>query len=237
MSAPLLLSRATLRRDVPAAALRSVLLPVGDGDRTATAHRLVWTLFGDSPDRSRDFLWREGDGGTFYFLSTRPPEDRHGLFELAPERPYLADLEAGQRLRFLLRVNATVARGGGEGRRGKPCDIVMDALRDVPKELRAGQRQGVATRVARKWLDQRGTTSGFALAAEDVFVLGYRVLGFSRSRGDPMRIGVLDVEGTMEVQDPAILRAAVANGFGRAKAFGCGLLLARPIEDKPHRAE
>jgi CRISPR system Cascade subunit CasE len=229
MTLPLLLTRATLRRDVPAAALRAVLLPAGDGDRSAAGHHLMWTLFGDSPDRSRDFLWREGEAGSFYLLSVRPPEDRHGMFELEPARPYLPGLESGQRLRFLLRANATVARGGGPGKRGKPCDIVMDALYALPTEARAVERQAVIARVTREWLSRRGETAGFALVVDGVRALGYRTLRFRRQGAEPMRIGVLDVEGTLEVRDAAAFRAAVSCGFGRGKAFGCGLMLARPI--------
>ena len=229
MTLSLLLSRATLRRDVPAAALRAVLQPSEEGERSITGHSLVWTLFGDTPDRRRDFLWREGDGGSYYLLSARPPEDRHALFVLETPRPYLADLEAGHQLRFLMRVNATVARGGGQGKRGKPCDIVMDALHTVPREERAAERQTVVGRVAREWLDRRGGKAGFVIAESGVRVLGYRMMQLSRQRGKPIQIGVLDVEGTLEVRDVSTFWNAIAHGFGRAKAFGCGLLLARPV--------
>jgi CRISPR system Cascade subunit CasE len=38
---------------------------------------------------------------------------------------------------------------------------------------------------------------------------------------------VLDFEGVLEVTDPVRFLAALANGFGRARAFGCGLMLIR----------
>ena len=44
--------------------------------------RLIWSLFADGPDRSRDFLWRRMEDGAFLVLSERRPEDRHGLFEI-----------------------------------------------------------------------------------------------------------------------------------------------------------
>lgn len=245
MSAPLFLTRARLRRDVPAEALRALLEPGGESRRTAAGHGLVWALFDDTPERARDFLWREADPGVFYLLSARPPEDRRGLFRVDEPKAFAPALAAGDRLTFALRANATVARAAGPGVRGKPCDVVMDALRDVPPEERAGARRAVLPRVARSWLAQQGERCGFALpddaADQDadegdddwsvpaaVRVLGYRTLRVDRGRGAaPMRVGVLDLEGVLVVRDPARFVEALGVGFGRAKAFGCGLMLVR----------
>lgn len=45
-----------------------------------------------------------------------------------------------------------------------------------------------------------------------------------------MKIGVLDFDGVIDVVDPERFREAIGEGFGRAKAFGCGLMLLRPID-------
>lgn len=246
MSAPLYLSRARLRRDAPVAALRALLVPSGDSARVAAGHRLVWTLFGDSPDRTRDFLWREADPGVFYLLSRRIPEDRHGLFALDEPKPFAPTLAPGDRLAFVLRANATVARGGGPGRRGKPCDVVMDALHGTPPGERAQARRRAIETAGRAWLAAQGSKAGFTFppcksgsgsadgAEEDadagerstVRVVGYRTLRLERA-GAHARIGILDFEGVLEVQDPTRFLEALTHGFGRAKAFGCGLMLIR----------
>lgn len=239
--ASLWFSRATLRRDVPAAALRALLVPPGESARAGAGHRVVWTLFGDRPDRERDFLWREAEGGVFYFLSRRPPEDRHGLFDLAPPKPFAPSMAVGDRLRFSLRANATVAKklAGGTAR-GKPCDVVMDALYRVPKERRGQQRHVEIEAAGMRWLTAQGERHGFALPmpgaheAEDgdatarpcVRVAGYRTLRIDHG-SSPARIGLLDFEGELEVRDPAAFVSALGGGFGRAKAFGCGLMLIR----------
>jgi CRISPR system Cascade subunit CasE len=44
-----------------------------------------------------------------------------------------------------------------------------------------------------------------------------------------IRIGVLDLEGVLVVSDPARFCHCLAQGFGRAKAFGCGLMLIRRV--------
>lgn len=232
----LFLSRARLRRDVPAAALWRELAPQDDDKRVATSHRLVWTLFADSPDRERDFLWREAAPGTFYFLSDRVPEDRHNLFEIDPAKPFNPQLRPGDTLQFSLRANATVARkpqgASGEKVRGKPSDVVMDALYRIPKgrEREAARRDAVAT-AGINWLGTRGERCGFRLPDRTTemgpdCITSYRVLQLDH-RNSKMRLGVLDFDGRLVVDDPERLVEAIARGFGRGKAFGCGLMMIR----------
>lgn len=233
----LFFSRARLRRDVPAAALWHELAPADDDRRMQTSHRLVWTLFADAPDRTRDFLWREAEPGAFYFLSSRPPEDRHNLFDLDAPKVFAPTLRVGEVLRFSLRANATVARRPANAigkARGKPCDVVMDALYRLPEGSERGPARRDAIHTAGyAWLCSRGETSGFRLLGVEegretarACVTGYRVMRLDRGNAD-MRIGILDYEGALVVTDPSRLLEAVAHGFGRAKAFGCGLMLIR----------
>ena len=238
MTQQLMFSRARLRRDVPAAALWRELVPDDEDRRMHASHRLVWTLFADAPERTRDFLWRESEPGTFYFLSNLPPKDRHNLFDMDPPKEFAPQLRAGDVLRFSLRANATVARktaGSSDERvRGKPSDVVMDALYRIPKgDERAGARRDVVGAAGSAWLSARGEKSGFRLAnstyaAEPSVscVTGYRVMRLDH-RNDKMRIGVIDYDGVLVVQNPPQLIDAIAKGFGRAKAFGCGLMLVR----------
>jgi CRISPR system Cascade subunit CasE len=250
MNAPLLyLSRARLRHDAPGDAVSEAVSRLG-GTRAATAHRLIWALFGDNPDRPRDFLWREAEPGVFYLLSARVPEDRSGLFRLDEAKLFAPSLAPGDRLQFVLRANATIARkpeGAGSGARGKRCDVVMDAIHALPRGSRAGPRGEVLADVATRWLVGQGEKSGFEVAERDpdpdrkageidqerreaLRVTGYRVLRIGRSRGRAaVQLGILDLEGTLVVREPVRFVAALAHGFGRGKAFGCGLMLVRRV--------
>ncbi len=136
----LFLCRASLRRDAPSGALAELLVPTEGGVRAGAAHRLVWALFADGPERRRDFLWREEGPGRFLALSARPPVDSHGLFRLEWQ-PFEPVLAPGDRLRFLLRANPVIARSDAPGQRGRRHDVVMDAIRAVPAPARAGERR------------------------------------------------------------------------------------------------
>lgn len=247
------LTRARLRGDAPASALRPLLVPNGDSERVSAGHRLVWTLFGDSADRKRDFLWREAEPGLFFLLSSRLPEDHTGLFELDQPKPFAPALIVGDRLGFTLRANATVSRGGKGQRRGKVSDVVMDALHSVLPGERASARRKIVEQAGFKWLASQARKAGFSVddeggmpegAEEDedllrdeetgaanvkqVTVSAYRTLRLDRP-GESARLGVLDFDGVLEVRDPGLFVENLLRGFGRAKAFGCGLMLIRRV--------
>ena len=64
---------------------------------------------------------------------------------------------------------------------------------------------------------------------------GLNVEGFAQHRGKrgELRFSTVDFSGSLRVVDPAALRTGLFSGVGHAKAhakaFGCGLLLIRPI--------
>lgn len=112
------LSRVRLSRSRDLAPLRSLLDPSTlhrgakdqreNGRRTDAHHRLVWTLFADHDDRTRDFLWRDEGEGRFTLLSHRPPEPSL-LFEAPEVKEFAPALESGDSLAFTLRANATLS--------------------------------------------------------------------------------------------------------------------------------
>lgn len=224
MSGDLWLCRVRLRRDAPVNALAALLRPAGESSRIAATHRLIWTLFADSPDRRRDFLWREA-GEAYFILSRRLPADPHRLFDIDPPKPFAPKLQPGNRLAFVLRANATLSKAV-RGARGRRSDVVMDAIHDLPAGSRAEARREAMVQAGLAWLNRQAEKSGFVLPDGSAGVQGYRILRLER-RGPDAKVGVLDYEGWLEVHDPDAFLRALATGFGRAKAFGCGLMLIR----------
>jgi CRISPR system Cascade subunit CasE len=220
------LSRIQLRQEAPVAALARLLMPDAADARVAAGHHLIWAAFSDGPDRRRDFLWREEAPGRFLALSARPAVDATGLFTVE-SRPFEPSLAPGDRLAFALRANAVVSRGATPGGRGKRHDVVMDALRHIPPgPRRAEARPASVISAGREWLARQGERYGFCPSAE-VAVDGYETRRLQRGAGRPMSFGVLEFEGVLRVEDPARFLSALANGFGKARAFGCGLMLIR----------
>ena len=224
----LFLSRARLKRDASLASLAQLLLPAEAGARTASSHRLVWALFADGPNRRRDFLWREEGPGRFMTLSARPPNRLDDLFDLDSQE-FAPALVAGDRLGFTLRANPVIARSAGPGQRGKRHDVVMDALHHLPIGERTAHRPDAVITAGRAWFERQGTTHGFE-PDKGIDVEGYDTLRIPRDHGgEAAKFGVLELKGVLKVQDPKRFIGALATGFGRARAFGCGLMLIRRV--------
>ncbi len=232
------LSRVRLKREASAAALAPILLPAEPDARAGATHRLIWTLFADAPNRRRDFLWREETRAglrlgqaSFLVLSTRPPTDRHDLFDLE-SKPFETALAAGDRLAFTLRANPVVTRADPETGRPRRHDVVMDRLHGLPKDARAESRFTATLEAGAAWLSAQGERAGFGLASgatgAHLRVDGYEQTRILRGRGQKaITFSVLDLEGVLEVVSPDVFLEALVRGFGKAKAFGCGLMLIR----------
>lgn len=247
------LSRVRLARDRGLNAVAALLDParlhpgardaIEDGRRSDAHHRLIWSLFADHDDRRRDFLWRDEGGGGFTVLSHRPPADTV-LFEPPQSREFAPVLEPGDRLGFALRANATrTLKSDQLAPNGKPrrkhVDVVMDRLRSVPglndlppdaRSERALLRLKLAQEAAVEWMAAQGARAGFR--PDEVVVGDYSTVALpghvGRRKGQP-QYGILDLSGVLTVTDPAAFVTQLEQGFGRARSFGCGLMLIRRV--------
>jgi CRISPR system Cascade subunit CasE len=240
-------TRATLKRNsADVAPLLGTLLAEDDGGRQLdTTHRLLWTLLPDQFQQAgkpaRDgqdkaaFLWRRAPGqegeAVWYVLGPEPRRDC-AFFEVE-SKPWEPNLSPGDRLSFDLLVNATVDRmvEPGKGRDGRRrVDVVMDAMvareRDGAAEDRATLRREVGAEAMRGWWESQAGRNGFrALVTE---LADYRTVPLSGRRLGARKgpqLGISRLTGIAEITDPAAFLNRVSIGFGRAKAFGCGLML------------
>ncbi len=186
-------------------------------------HRFVWRLFDLDPDAARDFLYRydlERGRPRFFLLSRRPPR-ASGSFWRAETKEFRPHLEDGDRLAFALRVNPVICV------RGKRHDVVMHR-----KKNRSAEESGDATtamlwhEAGMDWLRPRAEGAGFMLRDNQVRVDGYQRGVFRKQRREAV-IATLDFHGLLEVSDAERFTQMLFHGLGRAKGFGCGLMLIR----------
>ncbi|PID63959.1 MAG: type I-E CRISPR-associated protein Cas6/Cse3/CasE [Gammaproteobacteria bacterium] len=237
-------SRLRLRRDPSVEALRQLIDPQDSSRRVDAHHRLLWSVFADGPERKRDFLWRVEKSGLFYVLSHRKPMS-NDLFETPDIKTFAPVLSRGDRLRFVLRANAVrsvpCTDGNGLRRRGRKVDVAMHLLKDVPGassgegqggRTRKALRYALATEASQAWMERQGLKHGFSLD-EDQFVLDdYSTVtlpGYRGKRESEPRFGIFDMKGVITVEDPESFSRQLGEGFGRAKAFGLGLMLIRRV--------
>ncbi|MGH7046608.1 MAG: type I-E CRISPR-associated protein Cas6/Cse3/CasE [Stellaceae bacterium] len=220
------LACARLRRDLPAHCLARLLVPSEPGARFGAAHHLVWSLYADSPERRRDFLWREIRPGEFLILGARPPIDPHGLFDL-DHKPFAPVLRPGQQLQFDLRANPVVSVAEIRGARGRRHDVVMHALKKAVPGDRAGSRAEAIGVAGSAWLMRKAAAAGFGFDREQLHIDRYERIRIPREGSSVITLSTLTFQGLLTVTEPARFVTAILSGFGSAKAYGCGLMLIR----------
>jgi CRISPR system Cascade subunit CasE len=202
--------------------LRATMLALNSLQRL---HAIVAASFPSSltEQLSQRHLWRiDRLGHSLYLLVASPlkPDFSHLIeqlgwagsqqtWETKPYDPFLDHLQEGQEWRFRLRANPThsVKREESSSERGivRACVKIDD------------QKQ---------WLKARAQKQGFALNG---FELVDRNVSKFERQGQTVTLHIATFEGHLRVEDPTLLREALTNGIGRAKAYGCGLLtLAKP---------
>jgi CRISPR system Cascade subunit CasE len=198
-------------------------------------HQWLWHWFPAEVGTPRDFLFRRQDAEgppRFYVVSERAPLPRLGAWQ-ATTRAYVPQLKAGESLQFELRANPTVRhdRSGKSSRH----DVVMEAKKKLLAE-RGFQRwaewtedrpvlHAVIHEACAHWLERRGSTSGFEMDSNSLMVEGYAQ--HREKRGGELRFTSVDLAGRLIVTDPTSFQSVLLQGLGRAKAFGCGLMLVR----------
>jgi CRISPR system Cascade subunit CasE len=231
MTPPLILTHARLR--APAAAVT----PDAAGKPAEQAHRALWSLFeGDDEDAKgakRDFLWRDEGEGRYVLLSPRRPTDAHGLFELTIQA--LAAFNVGDTFSFALRVNPviTTARTAdeldkhGNRARGQKIDVVLQAMKRVPKGASLAQRAQATYDAGHAWLEAQGSKAGFKLTVPPVIAI-YAPAPIEGQKTRIVAFAELDISGQIEITDPVAFSVKLTTGFGSAKAYGNGLMLISP---------
>ena len=232
------LTRARLNLRASGGALTALLCPRDADVALDLHHRLIWSLF-PVGGRRRDFLWRATRRTEFLVLSRRRP-CHNDLFEPVQVKTFEPNLAAGDRLRFTLRVNATkqrlARRAGQSSRTSHRTDIVTDALLSLRARSRHvderghvpdTERRAAEKAVATQWLARQGEKSGFAVEHIDVESCLRRHL--HRPNGREATIGILNLTGIVRLTGVEAFTTRLHDGFGRARAFGCGLMLIRPV--------
>lgn len=216
---------------------RNELFAVMGGEPYGT-HQLLWRLFPDH-DGPRPFLFRQeiedgadGEGRCkglplFYLLSEQTPVAIPGFLEVE-SKPFAPRLDAGETLAFRLRANPTVSRRVDGQKNSRRSDVLMHAKSAFAADQRASQAcKDAMDAAAREWLAGQGEKHGFALCGTPE-ISGYRQHSLGRRRqGRPIQFSGVDYNGMLEVTDARAFMASLAQGLGRSKAFGFGMMMIR----------
>lgn len=186
----------------------------------------------------RSFLFRRDVDGLprFYVVSDSEPVAPSAHWHVT-SKPCAPAMTVGDLLAFDLRANSVVTSRNAAGKAVRH-DVVMQEKTRLLKQRELARWADWTTpdrpalpdlihRTGKAWLQARCQRLGFALNEE----AAPRVEGYEqhRGKGGALRVSTLDFSGRMRVVDSVALQKALFTGIGHAKAFGCGLLLVRPI--------
>lgn len=181
-------------------------------------HQLVWKMFEGDPDHPRDFLFMYNNP-TLMVLSSREPKDVEGFFEMRT-KVFEPTLREGQRLGFRTKVNP-IERLDTKNR--PKVGIFQNAR---VQAIQKGVAPPPMEDVAWAWFKKIQSACGFnveALAIEDI-----TTTKFSK-KGHKISLETLTASGILTVTNVDAFHKALKEGIGASPAFGCGLLLIRPV--------
>jgi CRISPR system Cascade subunit CasE len=218
-------------------------------------HDWLWKSLCGAPDMAPDFLFRRWDvdgAPRAFVLTTQKPLPQCGTWEVTT-RDYAPRLGAGTRLPFHVRANPAVmeTRDGRSQRQDVVTRAKMRLLGQHGfgswEEWRGEDKptfQALVRETCGQWLEDRAARHGFQLHPETLRAEGYcqheqddsrTQLVLQRSDcGVPF--STVDLSGELTVVDPVTFTFALQRGIGRAKPFGCGLLLIDAGDLSPFRA-
>ncbi|EKU45566.1 hypothetical protein C272_14513 [Brevibacterium casei S18] len=151
---------------------------------------------------------------------------------VADYSPLLDELEIDQLWEFRLTANPVHNVRSGEDERGKRFAHVTVA-QQVNWLAKRAAKLGVAFDVGVTQLDPDDAAEGGSPVS---FRVGERRLMKFKKKDNFVTIRKVRFDGVLRVTDPQLLRSALINGVGPAKAYGCGLLTLAPVSD-PDRAQ
>ncbi|MEZ5478750.1 MAG: type I-E CRISPR-associated protein Cas6/Cse3/CasE [Thiolinea sp.] len=200
-------------------------------------HQMIWDLLPRDPEQARDFLYRREDSQNwpfYYLLSERKPEDSRDFLQVSTQL-YNPQLRTGDALYFSLRANAVISRKADDVSKRRIRRDIVEARID---EYRAQEPDSslwppkayIHQEAGEAWLRRQGEKLGFQV--ESLSVQNHQYHQFykpgDRQDNNQRQFSSLDFSGVLRVTDARLfVEGALFSGIGRAKAYGCGLLLVK----------
>lgn len=194
------------------------------------AHKLACSFAGGPQRRYLYRLERDlGGWPVFYLLSEDHPRLNDSYWRCT-SKEYKLTISVGDKLSFILRANPVKVHKG----HGKRLDVMQYAIQhfktgSLPSALTGDSfetAKEAAEAAGLAWLQRKAAESGFSI--REAVIRSYERENFIR-RGETVTIGFVDYHGVLEVTDHDIFRKSIYSGIGRAKGFGCGLMLVRRV--------
>ncbi|MBD2783304.1 type I-E CRISPR-associated protein Cas6/Cse3/CasE [Xenorhabdus sp. DI] len=202
------------------------------------AHQLLWQLF--TEQEARNFLFREeqtlSGKPEFWVLSTTKPAETFPQFQIQT-KPFAPQLRDGQKLAFKLRVNPTVCLTDKDSGRQRRHDVLMNAKRQAKHQAKCAgismdsdEIEALMTQAGQAWIQDEKRLASWGIRFDfPPDIERYTQHRSFKASGQKVEFSSVDFQGVLTLSDSELFLAQYRKGFGRAKSFGCGLMLIRAL--------
>lgn len=200
--------------------LSKVLIPWKNTRNPYDIHRVLWELFPDRPDDTRDFLFRvekkqKGAGFEILLQSMEAPVQDNPNVRVIATREYRFTIANGQRLRFRLRANPIKTINDEVGRLNRKGTVKKCRVPIIKEEDQNA------------WLERK---LSMACTIETLNIQRELPLYFKKKKDERAgKIQTVLFDGILKVNEADFFTDTLKKGIGPAKAFGCGMLSIAPL--------
>ncbi|OHU85064.1 MULTISPECIES: type I-E CRISPR-associated protein Cas6/Cse3/CasE [Pseudoalteromonas] len=192
-------------------------------------HQWVWRCFAESELTQADFMFRVDMAlpvPTVFIRSKRQLKEAIQSWKVTTQIKE-NQFETQGLVQFSLRANPTVDITP-KGEKTRRHDVLMHAKKQAQH---ANSNVNEAVDVAAKaWLDKKLQKGGLEPLMQCIEFSNYKQHKVAKKEGaKSIQLSTLDYFGVAKVADVEKLRQVLQTGIGRSKAFGCGLLLVKPL--------
>jgi len=188
---------------------------------TYSDHQFVWGLFGRDDD-IRDFIYTVHED-KIYVVSTRVQNYKNSAIQVRT-KPYEPSFKEGNPLRFDVRFD-------GETRIGNDRKSIVNSYKERLGEDHDLNRNELMHEAVGDWFRRNSRNYGFKV--RDYHIRGYHHYDFvktkksinPRNKNEKVKFDSLDIRGVLEVTGPAVFVNTLHRGIGKARGYGCGLIL------------
>ncbi len=202
-----------------------------------TVHQTLWRLFPNQEKRSFLFYQEsqpdhkisssfKNEMPIFYVISEIVPKPYSDLF-IIDTKTYTPLLNPGQHFYFKLRANPVIRVRKPDYKNPFTHDVLMHAKQKLKGEI--DKIWPEMEKAALNWLLGRSNKCGFAINADQIRIQDYQCHRLYKKKQDRcIRFSSVDYSGILTVNNAEFFKESLFKGIGKAKSFGCGLLLIRP---------
>lgn len=201
-------------------------------------HQTLWKLFPNQ--EKRPFLFYQdfqqvqtgefslrNQMPVFYIVSEVAPQLYSDLF-IIDTKIYAPALHNGQYFDFKLRANPVIRVRKPHDKSSFTHDVLMHAKKKLKNKSEPIWPE--MEKAALDWLLVRSGKYGFKLNADHIHVHEYQCHRLNKKNQNQfITFSSVEYSGILSVENVEIFKKTLFKGIGKAKSFGCGLLLIRPL--------